>query len=59
MIRRLMVGKWFARAGVKRVKGSYLVVIMIPVGNKASAELCLEGLGKGEKIVERKGEESK
>jgi len=56
MIKRLLVGVWAAHADVKKAKYSYGVVIVIPFGSKAYAESCLEGLGNGEKITERKVE---
>ena len=59
MEKQLMVGKWWAHAGVKGRGDTSRVVIMIPLGAKAFAESCLEGLGKGEKIIERKKEEPK
>jgi len=56
MKKRLMVAGRFAHAEVKRVKGGYDVVIRISYGHKKFADLCLERLGNGERIVERKEE---
>ena len=55
MIKWLKLDKWIAPTEVKRRGNGYGVVIVIPFATKASAERCLEGLGNGEKIVERKG----
>ena len=56
MIKWLKLDKWIAPTEVKRRGNGYGVVIVIPFATKASAESCLEGLGKGEKVVERKEE---
>ena len=52
MTKQLKVGKWLAHAEVKEEKGDCGVVIVIPISPKGYAELCLESLGNGEKIVE-------